>query len=520
MKYKILLRLTIVYGIFTSACYDDKSNLDLNKIPDVVIDTTGIESLIRVVQFDSLKLNPKVTKNGSSNGLTYKWLISDMPFTDAMHWINIGNDMHLKTVIKLSPGIKPYLLWFIVRDTALRVEYSHKWNLEISSEFDEGLVIADSKDGKNSDLSLWMAPEITGGFKGKDRLKRHIYSTANDKLLPGIVKEMSYTVRFKEKELYAITPKSIYKINPLDFHLSGENTDLFFAPPSNFNFQYLGNGRQVFMLILNHKLIISSHSTNFKFGLPLNGDYEIDDYIAKEHRYNGEDINPDAIFYDRKNGKFWYTENIWATTGSLMVMKPLENVDEEAADPTNQPNLKCLAADIVDNCEYCFLMKHKTTSKISIYRFCKNVFTNYVQTRKAHITTVYEIPEHIAGSNAVGYAFSENQRIMFWATETEIYAGIMTGEKILFSRKYTAPAGETITGIKMFKQSWWLYDSTSQLPELPQNNNQLIITTWNGSEGKVHLLPLINIGSGDIDLAHIKTEGGFGKISCVQSIGK
>jgi len=45
----------------------------------------------------------------------------------------------------------------------------------------------------------------------------------------------------------------------------------------------------------------------------------------------------------------------------------------------------------------------------------------------------------------------------------------------------------------------------------------LLAATYNGSEGKVYLLPLINTGIGNIDTPNIKTFTGFDRITAMNT---
>src|SRR5690606_40665109 len=52
----------------------------------------------------------------------------------------------------------------------------------------------------------------------------------------------------------------------------------------------------------------------------------------------------------------------------------------------------------------------------------------------------------------------------------------------------------------------------AQSPYFVHNGKQLLLSTYNGSEGKLSILPLINPGLANIDQAKVKTFEGFGKI--------
>ena len=97
---------------------------------------------------------------------------------------------------------------------------------------------------------------------------------------------------------------------------------------------------------------------------------------------------------------------------------------------------------------------------------------------------------------------------MFYAKANKIYAVIFAGAIAIVEERYTVPAGESITTLDIYRQ----YGYPNQPSYISTNNKQLILSTYNGTEGKVRLLPLINLGAGNINTAEIKTFNGFDKV--------
>ena len=95
------------------------------------------------------------------------------------------------------------------------------WKVFVSSEFGEGLIVADTKNGSTSDLNLIMANEFTEGFKneGKDIIHRNLYSQSNGEEIDGVVCGVYYGNVYNKRRITAITPNSIVRLNPLDISL-------------------------------------------------------------------------------------------------------------------------------------------------------------------------------------------------------------------------------------------------------------------------------------------------------------
>jgi hypothetical protein len=99
---------------------------------------------------------------------------------------------------------------------------------------------------------------------------------------------------------------------------------------------------------------------------------------------------------------------------------------------------------------------------------------------------------------------------MYYATNNKIYAVLYSTTTPVVEERYTAAAGEEITTLQIYQQSGYPLAS----PYIATNNKQLILSTY-GAEGKLYLLPIKNLGLGNIDLAGSKSFGGFGRITAI-----
>jgi hypothetical protein len=124
---------------------------------------------------------------------------------------------------------------------------------------------------------------------------------------------------------------------------------------------------------------------------------------------------------------------------------------------------------------------------------------------------VYNITSAPDISNATRFVFLDDQKVMYYATSSKIYAMLYSTTSPVFEERYSAPAGETITTLQVYQQVGY---PTTTGPFIGTNNKQLIMSTY-GTEGKVYLMPIINAGLGNIDNGNIKTFGGFGKITAI-----
>lgn len=119
--------------------------------------------------------------------MEYLWRI-DVSSSDTTRMV-LGHEPKLNAKITVSPNTLDYTLSLTVTDKSNGLQYYMYWKVFVSSEFGEGLIVADTKNGSTSDLNLIMANEFTEGFKneGKDIIHRNLYSQSNGEEIDGVV---------------------------------------------------------------------------------------------------------------------------------------------------------------------------------------------------------------------------------------------------------------------------------------------------------------------------------------------
>ena len=153
-RNNILIWISVLFlALVFSACYDDESTYDTNIIPEVVIDTTGIPARHSVFFNHTMTLEPKIYKKGDPDAeLEYLWRI-DVSSSDTTRMV-LGHEPKLNAKITVSPNTLDYTLSLTVTDKSNGLQYYMYWKVFVSSEFGEGLIVADTKNGSTSDLSL------------------------------------------------------------------------------------------------------------------------------------------------------------------------------------------------------------------------------------------------------------------------------------------------------------------------------------------------------------------------------
>ena len=503
--FLLFIALLFSGGLITS-CYEDDSTFNVIDIGNVEIDTTGISDL-SIYQFEHLVVEPQINISGiSESDLVYTWRINLEP--NDTTFIVIGNEKNLDYEVNLKPNEVNYYykLLLTITNQANELDYMMDWSIAVKNPLGEGLVVAESGDGVNTDLSIIMSPEVTEGYSSNKILK-HVYSTNNGgSLIAGNVKQMAFTNQWGKNILLSITDNSIVKVETFDYSFGGMNDDLFYATKDSYNPQMLGYVSQGDLYVGDNQLISTYLGITNKFGLPFDFSFKVPDHVATNPR-TGTDVVVVINFYDEELGGFVYLPSV-ASFGDHN-MHAYQSVSDAVFDPASVPNKINLAAATNYENDFLHLLKDKTSGDISLYVFDKGRY-EYPDVIPPTPKALYDFSEAPDIQNATQFVFLNNQKVMYYATDTKIYAALFGTSTPVFEERYTVPAGETITTLQLYLQSG--YPASSSY--ISTNNKQLVMSTYS-TEGKVYLLPFINIGAGNIDTDNIKTFEGFGRITAI-----
>ncbi len=495
--YKIILIAFVFLSGFTS-CYDDSSTLDVNDIPGIYVNKNGVEQL-HVYQYERLQVSPDITYAGIPEAdIEFKWKVNLSPNDTAFSLIGTEKDLDVEMLLKPNEGTSTYQLLFIAKDTNHDLEYLTVWDLEVRNPIGEGLVIAEYYDNNTTDFSLIMAPEVTEDFNGVKILK-NVYSVNSGLTIAGRVKQTRFANMYGTNILLAITDNSITQINTFDYAYAGMNDDLFFAAKESYSPQLLGGVAVGDIYVGNHRLTSTNLGVNKGFSVPFDFSYEVPDHLAMRAI-----PNPSVVinFYDESLGGFVYLPAVtpWGDK-TMHTYSPVTGV----FDPSNAPNKENLAAATNSQNDFLHLLKDKTTNTVELYILDGNAAPPQPK-------SFFDLSSAPDIANAKFFVFLDNQKVMFYATDTKIYAMIYSASTPYFEERYTVPAGEEITTLQVYQQPGYYAGSSDDF--IATNNKQLVMSTY-GSEGKVYLLPFINFGSADIDVSNIKTFTGFNRISAI-----
>ncbi|WP_299672106.1 PKD-like family lipoprotein [uncultured Polaribacter sp.] len=508
MKKSTLFAL-LCFGLMLTinlSCYEDNSTLDDNLISGVRIDTTGMSELT-VRQFERLTLTPDLDiGNLSEADLSYEWRINLAPNTT--EYDVISTEKNLDYEVRLPPNRtgRFHQLFYKVIDNITELEYSIAWPLTVLNNIGEGLVVAVTADGITTDISHIMSPEVSPDFN-EVSVKQNVYSAINNNTIDGLIKDMIFTTIFGVDAMLMITDNSVVRINTLDYTFGGKNDDLFFGNLGTYQPQSLGVATSAVLYVGSNKFTATNLGISREFGIPFDFTFQVPAEIAVIRK-----ANPPVIisFYDETNEHFVYQARIGSFGDRNMIRVP--SAPTGVFNPDDVTNKTNVAAGVSTTGNFRHLLKDLTTNEMILYEFDGGIdeFPSPIAPAPLSITSLAGAP-NIA--NAKHFVILEDQKVIYYATDTTIYAMLYSASTPTFETRYTVPAGEKITTLQVYQQAGYPYDQSTSY--ITTNNKQLIMSTYNGTEGKVSILPIINIGLGNIDTPNIKTFTGFDRVTAI-----
>lgn len=504
----ISLGVLFIACAFFQACRKDDSSFATDKLPDLSFGHTPGQALT-VYQFNTLELDPKINYGGADRSkYTYAWMINPDPKDTT--FITIGESEQLNYKVSFTPNTGTYYhtLKLYVTNIDNKLQAIHYWKLTVLNNIGEGLVIATTSDNVTTEFSHIMSPEVTTDYTGIS-VKKNILSGVNGSGINGLVHDLYFANVRGGNRVYALTGNNMYAYNTLDYSYAGDKNNLFVTPPANLNPGAFYYCYQNDVYAGNDMIYYGWLATAAKIGVQSLYANPVPKIIA----LNANSVNTNTYdpafrihYYDEKNGKFAYIQGPFSFSDKAQYLSPDE--EHNGVNAGNYPGKVNIAAGVSVDRGFLHLLKDKTTGVYELLVFDGGI-NNYGQPyiapkpiKKIDLSAAPEI------ATATQFVMLDDQNVMFYATANKIYAVIFAGATAIVEERYTVPAGESITTLDIYRQ----YGYPNQPSYISTNNKQLILSTYNGTEGKIRLLPLINLGAGNINTTGIKTFNGFDKV--------
>ena len=551
MKKIFICIVLVCAALGISGCYEDKSTYVTDPIPDIVLTDTETTEL-RVGYLEQIDFAPELTQGDKTldDSYTYSWELNDVP--NGSDFQVIGTERELHTSIPNGISTTPYLLKLTVRDSENDLEYLFWWDLYVQSAFLDGLVISDTKDGSTSDLTLVMNKNLTTSYGDKEeKIFRDILASGSSgEPYPGLLTSLTpmlygYIYSRPKHYLWAVDQNGApVRFNCEDYSCASGRDVLLYAYEGQKFYKFFGAGN-------------NNATESFFIAMSSAGNY----YISGTNK-DSFAVPNSAIASTMKNG-ICASRSYSDTNECFAVWLDEENrlmvVDVSFLNLTCTPITGSGAYDADNLGDQQVIAGGMTyTESIPALLLKDNAGTYAIYTITPHQSELgyYADPDNYEGwtvtqpeipyrprarieipaegkallDRATGCVFCTMQSILYVATEEGIRAIDFTSGSAVVSSdvKFTPDAGEKITSVKLYQQGQYQYsskmcgtsDDGAYRPLLDWTNSALIVTTQKSdTEGCVYVVPMIRIGTGDLDKGQALKYDGFGKILDVTTTG-
>lgn len=512
---KRLFYILIVFQLLCAACFEDDSNLDIRKVNPIVIELFAGNQL-SVKQMDTLKVEPLIYCEGVPDSeLAYEWMLGERV---------LDTTMYCCAQITEQPNPK-YNLILTVTDKTTGIFRIQTFVLNVGSNFDSGLLIADTKDGgATSDLTLVKCREFTAKEKyaienDTRDIYRDMWANVNGAPFSGeILSAQTASAWSSNTGLTVVTTQDLYRANYKDYVLEWTGDQMFYVKPPfsgeelrSADLAYRSNNTWEAMVVNGLFFQRNLQNNGRHYGYPIYPAGVKDYHVSMMCLPLGSQVYAVYCYDDMgKRMLFFNGESGYKPVDQLSGQFDVN--DLSGYDPLFLGQ----SAEGVT-----FLVKNQSS------RAYQALIMNVVQGSEVSGTTkfakaVYDLSAASNIGEARFYALNRQGNAVFYATETAVYAGPldhMSDAKL----RWTAGYGETITAIRFYDwprgQHYYMGPEEKEAKQ-DSDGRMLLITTQNAKgEGKVTAVPVVhqNIGALEQSKKYQVVLEGFGKILGIYS---
>lgn len=552
---KILTCIVLAFAASGLAgCYEDKSTYATDQIPDIVLTDTETTA-IYTGYLEQIDFAPELAQGGKvledNDNYTYTWELNEVPDENQFQTISTERELHVTVPNGISTT--PYLLKLTVKDQGNDLEYLFWWDLYIQSAFLDGLVISDTKDGATSDLTLVLNQKLTTNYAGKEeKIFRNILASGSSAAAyPGLLRSLTpmlygYIYSKAKHYLWATDQNGeLVRFNCEDYSVASGGDVLLYASEGQKFYKLFGTGNnkscQTLMVAMSNagNYCIQCVSTEvFSWPNTAMNASSMKNGICASRSYsaNNECV---AAWLDEKTNKLIVADPYFA---GYLIYHTITG--SGAYDADNLGDQQVIAAGMTYTENIPALLLKDNAGTYAIYTITPHQAEEGYYTDpdnwEGWVVTSPEIPYGPRArieipaegkallDQATGTAFCTMQAILYVATADGIYAiDFASGKAVVSDVKFTPDAGEKITSVKLYQQGQYQYssnmcgDGEDQYRELLDWTNYAVIVTTQKSdtEGCVYVVPMTQIGTGNLDKAQALKYDGFGKILDVTTTG-
>lgn len=531
MKRSIIV-LSIAFVACLTACYEDKSTSGTVRGEiSVDINTDEISNgILTIANGETLSLEPIINqKDALHSDFSYLWELTLTSDEREKKFSILGEEKNLNWVITRAPSTYPYTLVYTVTDNNTGISCISSLKIRVVNSAGDGVVVADTRDGRTSDLTLVRSKHLSHQYSKDTFYKRNAYSATNGTAFDGIIEEIFYGRvgiygKFKYY-LYAMSEKNIESLTTDTYSVNQDLSQLFMLVPTGGTFTRIFPTKLDILAVYDDDLygFNSTQISNFyKFGDPYN--YVKPSEIASKRHVNRFLVqNPGTFtsFIDDTDGKLYCYDLFNQKT-----IRPMtQGISANAYPPDQFSGYTQIGSflGVFDSENSSFEFFHILESPQNEIKFYGNTYRYdkeegaavYETTRACTTVSCPDIAQAFAFDGCV------TREVVFYATQTKVYSCVLGASSAASTPQFTAPKDQIITAIKVYRDSWF---NTSSKPNSDNkeetsamHDNLLMVATYDSAsgEGTLYALP-ISGASGTLtqsDAEHTYT--GFGKITAL-----
>jgi hypothetical protein len=495
---KSYLFILLLVAIAVS-CKKDLGNYSYQKADTPQIDTLGLGSTFNVEQYSNLRVAPVIRYGGDTANLKYQWftyvksLSSPAIGTPKL----IAESKAFDQKISIAPG--SYYLELIVTDKTNQYKNTIRFILNVQASIETGWLVLHSKNNE-TDVDFIVTRSILPGVNEK-RMRDLFLSNTGSKL-KGAGQMIGFARRSNSdfNWITVATNQEMRRMHGFTFAQLAKDGELFRRAGTVINPQAYMNNSDHEMLVNNGLL----HPLQWGNALDafFSGAYRGDYYLAPYFAFNNYSAMGIWV-YDQKNRRFMYTTST-LTNLDFVQCKPPAN--------GSQPfNLSAVGKDMLfmdrgmNNYAYCFFKDPSGTGRyLYIVNITKSADDGLMAVSADDMSALPEI------TSARYFQVGSLGNVALYATDKAIYRYDYSGTKQAYLNFNGFGAGETITGMKIFKPT-----ANSNAPTtdyVATNNTVVFVSTWDGTQGRVYELGM-NLASGIINPTPVHVYDGFGQVT-------
>ena len=507
MKFKIFTILALIGALW--GCYEDEGNYTYSEINGITIDTVGRRTEFEVYQFDTLRIEPAVRfalEEVTDEEMEYKWTIFNNAYNNTLSEV-IGRERNLNSVIRQASSATNYSLVLDARNKQSGVATQMTYTVYVTSNILSGVVVLHT-DGTQSDLDYIATPRAVPGITTTRRV-RDAYFTANGTKIPGTPHFVG-AIRVNNKNINSVyigTQEELYKVSGKTFELEYLSADMLPVMPPVRNFQsYLApGGTNAWQFLVNNG---QAHNIGNQY------DFEItfSQALQPNPTLNAEavDLAPFIYVPAEFSSTTGFAAVFYDRLGQRFVMRPYNYTPIAEISPFDAQASTVFDVNRI-GMDMLFFERGYLNYGYAVFRDDAAGHWLYIADFNKKMDATIAVAKHdmsglpeIAGAKF--YSTGSRGNVFLYATESDIYAYDYSGSNQAVKINDPFPAGEVITGMKIYKP-WATSNNLSEA-----DGTLLYVATWDGQQGRLYEFSLNETNGYLRNKTPLEVFGGMGRI--------